>query len=227
MTQLANAQAEVNALETQVSDLQAGNGAASVPEATEADITLSTEGQTGRTLYRIDQRDSRATFTLMETLQGTRTTVIGGTNDVAGDVIIDFENPLQSQVGTIRINARTFVTPEEMRNRALRAEILLSSRDEFEFIEFVPTELNGLPESVTVGETYSFEIIGNLTIINTTNPVTFATTVTIDSEDVISGTATVTVLYADWGITIPDAVGVADVTDDVTLAIEFIARAVE
>jgi polyisoprenoid-binding protein YceI len=226
MTQLANAQAEVNVLGTQVSDLQAGNGSVSVTEATQ-DITLSTEGQAGRILYRIDQRDSRATFTLMETLQGTRTTVIGGTNDVAGDVIIDFENPLQSQVGTIRINARTFVTPEEMRNRALRAEILQSSRDEFEFIEFVPTELNGLPESVTVGETYSFEIIGNLTIINTTNPVTFATTVTIDSEDVISGTATVTVLYADWGISVPDAVGVADVTDDVTLAIEFIARAVE
>ena len=227
MTQLANAQSEVSALQTQVSDLEAGNGAASVPEATEADITLSTAGQAGRTLYRIDQRDSRATFTLMETLQGTRTTVIGGTNDVAGDVIIDFENPLQSQVGTIRINARTLVTSEEMRNRALRAEILQSSRNEFEFIEFVPTELNGLPESVTVGETYSFEIVGNLTIINTTNPVTFVTTVTMDSEDAISGTATTTVLYADWGISVPDAVGVADVTDDVTLAIEFIARAVE
>lgn len=221
LTQLANAESEISALQTQVSALQVGN------DATTTDSVLSTEGQIGRTLYRIDQRDSRVTFSLMETLQGNRTTVIGGTNEVAGDIVIDFENPLLSQVGTIRINARTLATNEEMRNRTIRAEILQSSRDEFEFIDFVPTELIGLPQSVTIGETYTFEISGNLTILNTTNSVIFTADVTIDATDRISGTASVTIFYADWGITIPDVRGVADVTDDVTLAIEFIAREAE
>lgn len=227
MTELANAQTQINALQTQVSQGQAG--IATTETVTEPTANAAAVGETpsGRKLYRIDQRDSRVTFTLMETLQGNRTTVVGGTDQVAGDIVIDFDNPAQSQVGTIRINARTFVTAEEMRNRSIRAEILRSREEEFEFIEFVPTQLNGLPETVAVGETYLFEIVGDLTILNTTHSVTFDSQVTINEPDMISGTASVTVLYADWGISIPDAPGVADVTDDVTLAIEFVAREVE
>lgn len=235
-TQLAQANAENAALRTQVSLLstQVATGmaiTADPPMPTAAptqSITAPVESNLAeRRLYRIDQRDSRVTFTMTETLQGARNTVIGGTDQVAGDVIIDFDNPAQSQVGTIRINARTLVTDNEFRNRALRAEILRTSQDEFEFIEFVPQQVNGLPEMVTVGSTYSFEIVGDLTILNTTNSVTFAAEVTIDAADTISGTASATMLYADWGISIPDAPGVADVTDDATLAIEFVARAVE
>jgi polyisoprenoid-binding protein YceI len=227
LTELANAQAEIGALQTQVSDLQAGNGSTNpVVEAT-AETAASGEALSGRILYRIDQRDSRVTFTMQETLQGTPTTVIGGTDQIAGDVIIDFDNPAQSQIGTLRINARTLITAEEMRNRAIRAEILRSREDEFEFIEFVPTQLNNLPATIVVGETYLIEIVGDLTIVGTTRSVTFAADVTINEPDIISGTASATVLYADWGITIPDAPGVADITDEVTLAIEFVARAVE
>jgi polyisoprenoid-binding protein YceI len=225
LTQLANAQAEIGDLQTQVSDLQAGTTTTEV-EAT-AETAASGETVTGRILYRIDQRDSRVTFTMQETLQGNRTTVIGGTDQIAGDIIIDFDNPAQSQIGTLRINARTLVTAEEMRNRAIRAEILRSREDEFEFIEFAPTQLNDLPETIVVGETYLIEIVGDLTIVGTTRSVTFDADVTINEADVISGTASATVLYADWGISIPDAPGVADITDEVTLAIEFVAREVE
>jgi polyisoprenoid-binding protein YceI len=225
LTQLANAQAEIGGLQTQVSDLQAGTTTTEVEATTVPDAAAETVN--GRILYRIDQRDSRVTFTLMETLQGNRTTVIGGTDQIAGDIIIDFDNPAQSQIGTLRINARTLVTAEEMRNRAIRAEILRSREDEFEFIEFAPTQLNDLPETIVVGETYLIEIVGDLTIVGTTRSVTFDADVTINEADVISGTASATVLYADWGISIPDAPGVADITDDVTLAIEFVARAVE
>lgn len=227
LTQLANAQAEIGALQTQVSDLQAGISTTENVEAVATVPDAAAETVSGRILYRIDQRDSRVTFTMQETLQGNRTTVIGGTDQIAGDVIIDFDNPAQSQIGTLRINARTLVTAEEMRNRAIRAEILRSREDEFEFIEFAPTQLNDLPARIVVGETYLIEIVGDLTIVGMTRSVKFDADVTINEADVISGTASATVLYADWGITIPDAPGVADITDDVTLAIEFVARAVE
>jgi polyisoprenoid-binding protein YceI len=80
---------------------------------------------------------------------------------------------------------------------------------------------------VVIGDTYTFDIVGDLTILNTTNSVTFSTTVTVNSEENISGTAETSVLYADWGISIPDAIGVADVTDDVTLTIDFEAGEVQ
>lgn len=229
LTQVANADAEIAALQTQVSDLQAGIVAEVVePTATPLsdDNTTSPEAISGRTLYRIDSAASRVTFTLTEVLLGNPKTVIGGTNEVAGDVIIDFDNTGQSQIGMIRINARTFLTDDENRNRALRAEILQSSRDEFEFIEFVPTALNNLPETIAIGETYPIEIVGDLTILNTSNSITFTGDVTLTDASTLSGTATVEVAYADWGISIPDAIGVSNVSDTATLMIEFVAREV-
>src|SRR5688572_11383691 len=91
MTQLATAQAEIGALQTQVGEVQSGIVTTENVEEATVETAASGEALSGRTLYRIDQRDSRVTFTLMETLQGNRTTVIGGTDQIAGDVIIDFD----------------------------------------------------------------------------------------------------------------------------------------
>lgn len=177
-------------------------------------------------LFRIDPEESQATFTLEEDLIGVRTTVIGRTTQVGGDIVINFDNPSVSEIGTIRINARSFATDQEMRNRTIRNFILQSSHDEFEFIDFVPAEIVGLPEIVEIGESYSFDISGDLTIVGESNPVIFNATVTINSETEISGTASSNIMYADWGINIPNASGVANVTEDVDLEITFVANIV-
>ena len=87
-----------------------------------------------------------------------------------------------------------------------------------------PTAINGLPETVAVGESYQVEIVGDLTIIDSTNPVTFATTITIESETRLSGSASVVISYEEWGIPVPSAPGVANVTPQTTLAINFVAE---
>ncbi|HEX2619848.1 MAG TPA: YceI family protein [Phototrophicaceae bacterium] len=194
------------------------------PAATEETATDSAAGE--RTLYRIDSTGSTVTFHLQEDLQGVRTDVIGTTNEVAGDIIVDASNPAASQLGTIRINARTLATDNEFRNRALRSRILQSADDAYEFIEFVPTTLSGLPAAVTVGESYQVEITGDLTIAGQTHTATFTTTLTLTSADQLTGNATTVVQYADWGIRIPSAPGVANVTEDVTLTIDFVANKV-
>ena len=58
---------------------------------------------------------------------------------------------------------------------------------------FEPTALNNLPENIVVGTTYTIEIVGDLTIMNRTNSVTFNADVTVTSADSLSGTATATV----------------------------------
>lgn len=234
-TQAFDAVTQVAQLSSQVADLQAtieGMNAEAAPTEIPSEPTDTppidepAAGSLGRAQYRIDPQSSQVSFILEEDLRGTRTTVIGTTNEVAGDIIIDYDNPASSQIGTIRINARTLQTDNSFRNRALRSNILLSSQDQYEFIEFVPTALNGLPESAAIGETYTIEIVGDLTIIGNTREVMFTTEVTLDSETQISGSATTSVLYADWGISIPDAPGVSNVTDDVTLTIDFVANQV-
>ena len=176
--------------------------------------------------FTIIAEESLASFTLEEDLRGVRTTVVGSTNELGGRVTVDLADPSASSIGTILVNARTLETDNSFRNRALRSQILKSARDEFEFIVFEPRELaNFSADSVSVGETISFDVLGDLTVAGATRPVTFAVEVKMDSETQISGSADVNLLHADFGLVIPDVRSVANVTDDVDLRLDFVARA--
>ena len=178
--------------------------------------------------FSIIAEESMASFSLEEDLSGVRTKVIGTTTELGGSVFVDMADPRDSVIGTIVVNARTLETDNSFRNRALRSQILMSARDEFEFIVFEPRELSDFSaDSVAVGETLSFKITGDLTVTDVTRSVTFAATVRLDSESQISGSASVNLLHADFGLTIPEVPRVANVTDDVDLKLEFVARVVE
>ena len=176
--------------------------------------------------FKIVAAESQASFTLEEDLRGVRTTVIGSTGEVGGSIMVDLANPSASSIGAIIINARTLETDNSFRNRALRSQILKSAQDEFEFIVFEPRELsNWSADTVSVGETISFDVAGDLTVAGVTQRVSFAATVALNSDTRISGSATVNLLHGDFGLVIPDVPSVANVTDDVTLSLEFVARA--
>ncbi len=176
--------------------------------------------------FKIVAAESLARFMLEEDLRGVRTTVIGATNELGGSIMVDMANPANSSIGRILINARTLETDNSFRNRALRSSILKSAQDEFEFIVFEPRELSGWSAAgVDVGGSLMFDVIGDLTVTGVTRNVTFATTITLVSESEIHGSATVNLLHGDFGLVIPDVPSVANVTDDVTLSLEFVARA--
>ncbi|MCY3798294.1 MAG: YceI family protein [Chloroflexi bacterium] len=176
--------------------------------------------------FKIVSAESAASFTLEEDLRGVRTTVIGSTSEVGGSIIVDLANPAASSIGAIVINARTLETDNSFRNRALRSQILRSAQDEHEFIVFEPRELsNWSADSVVVGDLLNFDVTGDLTVAGVTRSVTFAAAVALDSETQISGSADANLLHADFGLVIPDVRSVANVTDDVDLKLEFVARA--
>ena len=176
--------------------------------------------------FQIMPAESQATFTLEEDLRGARTTVIGATSEVAGTIRVNLDNPAASAIGAIVINARTLETDNSFRNRALRSSILKSAQDEYEFITFESRTLSNFSaESVSIGETLTFDISGSLTIADVTQDLTFNAAVTLESETRISGRATANVLHADYDLVIPDVPSVANVTDDVDLAIHFVATA--
>lgn len=207
----------------------AAQDAEMTPEATEEPLPPPEAVEFARGLYRINPEVSEARFIIDELLRGQPTRVVGVTSDVAADFIVDILAPVNSQVGGVAINARTLVTDNSFRNQALRGRILLSSQDDYEFIQFTPTLLEGLPEEDVMTNTrYTFSVNGDLTIIDTTLPVTFETTVYLaEGGEQLVGTATTTVLYADYDITIPDVPSVSDISDEVILEIDFIADLVE
>ena len=178
-------------------------------------------------LFRLVQAESRVRFEIDEILRGEPFRVIGVTDQVAGDLIIDFASPQDSQLGTLRINARTLQTDDGRRDRAIRSRILQSAEDAYEFVEFVPTSLVGLPSEVAIGDEIQFTIVGTLTIREISAEITFDAVVSIESDSRISGSAVATIQRAMYDLTIPSVPFVASVGEDVLLAIDFAAERVE
>jgi polyisoprenoid-binding protein YceI len=187
---------------------------------TAPELKVSGTGQ----LFQIVTEKSEVRFVTHETLLGQPTTVVGKTNQVAGKIVVDFEHPSKSQIGEIRINARTLATDNEIRNRALRSQILLSSQPEHEYVSFIPTRLVGLPDQIRIAQEFSFQIVGKLTVRGVSHEVIFDAKVTPASKDKLTGSANATVNIQDFNITIPEAPGVADVSQEVNLEFNFVAQ---
>ena len=199
--------------------------------AAAAQVTSEPSAETGSTqavgsgsvIYQIVPADSKASFTIDEVLRGQPNTVVGTTDQVAGQVALDPSDPTGAQIGTIQVDARTLATDDNFRNRAIKNQIL--DTNNYEYITFTPTAMTGLPDQVSFGTSYTFKIVGDLTIKDVTKEVSFNATVTSVDASRLEGSANATILYKDFGIAIPQVRQVASVADDVTLEIAFVAAA--
>jgi polyisoprenoid-binding protein YceI len=188
------------------------------------DAEAENEEQPGNIVtFSIVQQGSEARFTLNEILRNVPTTVVGVTNQVAGEIAVDFDNPVNSQAGTILVNARTLVTDNDFRNRAINNKILETQK--YEFITFTPTSISGFPENPQFGDELVFQMIGDLTIRDITREVSFDARITVESETQLYGFASTIVTREDYALTIPSVPSVADVDEEVLLEIEFFAAA--
>lgn len=194
-------------------------------DISEAVVSLEApEGATDNwTVFEIDSTQSTATFTIDEVLRGDDFTVVGTTNEVGGQVGGDPTDPTTAKIGEIVINARTFVTDSDMRNRAIQNRILFTN--DYEFIRFQPTAINGLPDSVAIGDSIEVEIVGDLTIKDVTKSTTFAATLTYVSADQIKGNVSTTIFYGDYGVEVPLTRSVSFVSDELTMMLDFVAVA--
>lgn len=172
-------------------------------------------------IFSIVPDQSQVRFQLDEDLRGQRITVTGTTDQIAGELAVNLDDLAATQVGTLQINARTLLTDNNFRNRAIQNEILDTGA--YEFITFTPTAVEGLPASVTPGTPITFSIAGDLTIRDVTQPVVFEVIAQADSSDQISGTAATTIQRADYNLNIPSVPNVANVEEEVELYIDFVA----
>ena len=175
----------------------------------------------GLAAFQIDPTASEARFVIDEILNGSPNTVVGATREIQGEIRVDPEEPILSVVGPISIDAESFVTDNGFRNRAIHRFILEANN--FPAITFVSTALEGLPSPASVEQTYTFRLTGDLTIRDTTRSVTFEVTLTVQSADRLSGSATATIERSEFGLSIPSVPQVAEVSNEVILELDFAA----
>ncbi len=176
-------------------------------------------------VYQIVPEESEARFELNELLRGVETAVIGSTNQIAGQVAFNLNELDAIQMGTITINARALSTDSNLRNTALRNDILFAHL--YEFITFEPTGMTQITRPVEMGDPVSFTVSGELTVRDISNSETFSVVAQQVTPTRITGYATTTISRGAYQLNIPTVPNVADVDDLVILEIDFVAEWVE
>lgn len=173
--------------------------------------------------YTIVSAESEASYEVGETFfDNNRFAVaIGVTSEISGTVLIDLENPSASTLGKIEVDLSKLKSDSNRRDDYIRQNALQSAR--FPIATFVPTAMSGLPETYTPGETLVFQVTGDLTVKETTQPVTFEVSVTLDG-DTLTGSATTTVLMSQFGVGPITLAGILGTEDEVKVTLEFVAR---
>jgi polyisoprenoid-binding protein YceI len=176
--------------------------------------------------FNLTPGTSEARFLIDEVLAGSPNKVVGTTADVTGQIQGDFAKPASVVVGPIKVDMSSLKTDNNFRNRALQGAILQTGTDVNRYAVFQVKQIEGLPQQVSFGTAYPLSLVGDLTIHGVTRPVTFDAKVTPVSETRLEGTASASMPYSDFGISIlrlPPQV--ASVADAVTLEIDFVAEA--
>jgi polyisoprenoid-binding protein YceI len=204
------------------------DGGAGMPSPhASAPVLIAPQPGDTRLHFAIDSAKSEVRFVIDEMLLGNPKTVIGTTQQVTGEMLIDLQKPANSLLGEIRINLRTLKTDDEIRNRALRGQILQSNQDEFEFATFVTTRLMGLPEVPIESAPAPFQIAGILTVHGVSREIVFDSEIQTVNAHQLIGKAVASVQYKDFNIVIPEVKGVASIADKVRLEIEFVGAPIE
>ena len=188
-----------------------------VPVAPAGSAPLAGSG----TLYKIDAAQSEAHYEVSETFfQGNRLNLaIGRTKGVAGDVMVDFNNPANSQIGTIVIDVSQLKSDEDRRDNFIRRDGLQSSQ--YPQATFKPTKIEGIPASVKPGDQLTLKVTGDLTVKQTTKPVTFDVTLTA-GQDKLTGTGSTEIALSDFGAG-PIQIAMLQTEDKAKLVFDFVA----
>ncbi len=180
----------------------------------------------GQKAYRVDAASSKVTFTLNEVLSGSPFLVVGETNQVNADIALDLDRPSATKIGTVKIDARSFKTDSARRDSMIGRFILKSEDPATEYIVFETKSLEGMPEKIEIGKSFTFKASGDLTIAGVTKPATFNGTATLGADGVLKGEAASTVQRVDYNLVIPNVPFVANVDQQVNLKIEFVAKTI-
>lgn len=176
-------------------------------------------------LYRIaPDNGSAVSYAVEERLAGSESLAVGVTNVVAGDIVINTEDPSESRIGEVVVNVEMFDSDSNLRDKRLRHDFLESNH--WPFARFETTSIDGLDVVFEEGGTYEIALTGELTVKETTSEETFTGTVTVTSGQLTADVSAV-ILSSTYGVGPINVARLAHTADEVTLRFELVADRVE
>lgn len=198
-------------------------GAEATTESAPTAAPNAAPAATGMRTFVIDPQQSEASYAVQETFlsQNLPNKAVGKTNAITGTFQFSADGKPTGQVTKITVDLRTLKSDSDRRDNAIRSRWLESNT--YPYAEFTSTEVQGVPDTYTDGQPVSFKLLGNMTIHNTTRPVTFDVNGKLEGG-AVTGTATTRFNMVDFGFEPPNIAGVVAVQDGVDLTINFTAK---
>lgn len=148
--------------------------------------------------------------------------VVGSTQEIEGQLQLNFDN-LSQALGENQFSVKmnTFTTTRNQRDQYIREN---GPRfNDFPLATFTANAIEGAPANYKTGEEVSFQLVGELTIRETTKPVTFAIKATILGNR-LSGVATTRLKMSDFGIDPPNFANTLTVADEFGIEVTITAQ---
>ncbi|GAB4540947.1 MAG: hypothetical protein Kow0063_31310 [Anaerolineae bacterium] len=190
------------------------------------------QGVSGQRTYVIVPEESKASYLVDEEffegalaklgIRAGLADVIGSTQEIEGQLQLNLDD-LSSPLGTnhFTVNLATLSTDQSRRDRWIRENG--PQFNQYPLAEFTATAIADAPETYNEGDEVQFKLLGDLTIREVTQPVTFDVTAKLEG-DTITGVATTQLLLTDFGIDPPNFANTLKVENEFGVRVEFTAR---
>lgn len=194
--------------------------AASTPGTGAATATALPEGATRFVI--IPERSEAAYFAGEQLARlPLPSTAKGATTDISGEFIVTADGFDPDRPATFTVDLRTLKSDEERRDNRVQDALETS---QFPTATFTASRVEGYDPAVPAGEEQSLALTGTLDIHGVQKEVTWGLKARREG-DVITGLATLELLYADFSINPPNIAGIVSVEDNLTLQVSVVAQA--
>ena len=208
------------------------SAATEVPASTKAPAAsgAATTASTPRT-FRIVPEASEASYSVTEEFQSGAVAQlgkalglfnpVGRTNAVSGEFTVVPGASPQLQAGEFQVDISTLKSDDNRRDNQIRRRWLESSK--YPTATFKATSIEAFPAGFAEGQPVNFKLAGDMTIHQTTVPLSLDVQATLQG-DTLTGTAQTNFGMTDFGFNPPSMAGLMTVSNPVTVTVKFEAK---
>jgi polyisoprenoid-binding protein YceI len=178
---------------------------------------------TGRVRLEITPTGNEARYRAREQLMGVDfpNDAVGKTNAITGALVFDRDGKIVSDESKIVVDVTGLKSDKERRDGYLQRRTLLTAQ--YPTVTLVPTAVRGLPWPLPASGDFAFDLVGDLTVKETTRPTVWHVTA-VAKDGGFSGNATTSFTFVEMGLEKPSVRIVLSVEDTIKLEYDFTVR---
>jgi polyisoprenoid-binding protein YceI len=195
------------------------------PEARAGELHVETTGPAAAPAIRlsVEAQGNSARYRIREQLVGfdLPNDAVGTTDDVTGAIALDSAGRVVPGESRIVVNLQKLSSDQTRRDRFVAERTLLTAQ--YPTATLAVTGLTGLSTPLPTSGTRQFVLTGDLTIKTVTRPTTWTVNATFAGA-LVTGTATTSFTFPEFGLDQPRVRSVLSVADTIRLEYQFALR---